>query len=1119
MWSNCTKGRLKRLVSFFCALVLVFTSAIPIQAKTSKVTQIQCAAPLSDKGKTVKTTLTLKKGKTFQIKTKSAGKKLTYKSSRKKVAVVSKKGKIKAKKVGKTKITISPKGNKKVKAVITVTVVKSLKKVKKIKLNTNQLSLIKGASGQLKASIVSPKKPTTKKMNWFTSNKKVATVNKKGIVTAKGIGTAKVTVAAADGQGAKAVCQVSVKEETTPSVTGNVSPSGSPNTVSAVPSNVPDTSSDPNVTNNPEASNDPNASNTPTTSPSSTPAAELTIVEKDMRTSLRQREELQLTAAGPGADTVTWKVDDVTGVTISDTGLLKVAADASTKAKIKVTVTSSADVAVKTATAEFSILENKTKPVTDSQILINEDTEKNPIGLTFRPNTKTSKVVDKERGEVLRFDANDGTASTNYDRLAWLELGSQYAGKTVHVSCYMKYEAKEGDLTDDQMNLIVESSRNYEKVAVQYNAKQEQWYYIEGKCKLPSDPEAKSTFYIVRSADHLNAGKNVVYYISDLQFTVEKSVIESVTVSTKNNLTEVYQNHELQFTSEVTGTNSPSQEVDYSIEPAVTGASIDDTGLLKVGNVPANTEITVKAVSREDGKSSGTKTITVLPQTVESVSVAPETEEGAENPTEVYNGHPIQFKADVSTVGEADESVTWSVTSATGVSITSEGLLQVTDDAKDDTELTVTATSVFDSSKKDSYTITVKINKIVKVTLESAGEKSTVSSQLPLTLQANVEVVGILSEKVKWTLKESVQGVSLTEEEGVISKLVVSSDVAAGTTITVRATSIADETKYADFDVSVVADTNDFNINKLTVEKWQDFNDEEKIDMNTILDEVAKLGVSHKTSELPTGFSEPNPYDKSYGLHKLGVEGVAGRTAGYEYVFANKDDDYVQFDIQNNGANKQKYQLSFMIRFEGVLSENGASSAYTELPVRLVSVEDETETSLGDTIMLPYRCYASSPAYNRGFREVLTTVEVEAGKSACIRLKMAGDLPDCIKNNANHAGIKHPVECCIDNIAISTGAVNEISMTVGDTKQLNIDTLSSDTVEYFTNSYLAKYTHDHDLRSNKACTCHLFDTSVASVDEDGKITAETAGDTSLIAVITHKDGSIERKQCIVHVTA
>lgn len=73
--------------------------------------------------------LTLIKGKTFTLKTKvsvkpnkAKYKKVTYKSSKKKIVSVSKKGKLKALKEGKAKITIKSKINKKKKVTITVTV-------------------------------------------------------------------------------------------------------------------------------------------------------------------------------------------------------------------------------------------------------------------------------------------------------------------------------------------------------------------------------------------------------------------------------------------------------------------------------------------------------------------------------------------------------------------------------------------------------------------------------------------------------------------------------------------------------------------------------------------------------------------------------------------------------------------------------------------------------------------------------------------------------------------------------------------------------------------------------------------------------------------------------------
>lgn len=79
----------------------------------------------------------------------------------------------------------------------------------KVSLNTASTSLVQGATATLKAT-VTPKKASNKNVVWSTSNKSVATVNSKGVVTAVKAGTAKITATAADGSGKKASCTVTV---------------------------------------------------------------------------------------------------------------------------------------------------------------------------------------------------------------------------------------------------------------------------------------------------------------------------------------------------------------------------------------------------------------------------------------------------------------------------------------------------------------------------------------------------------------------------------------------------------------------------------------------------------------------------------------------------------------------------------------------------------------------------------------------------------------------------------------------------------------------------------------------------------------------------------------------
>lgn len=72
----------------------------------------------------------------------------------------------------------------------------------KIKLNTTKKTIYKGSTYTLKV------KGTKKKVKWTTSNKKVATVNSKGKVTAKKKGTATITAKVG---GKKLKCKITVK--------------------------------------------------------------------------------------------------------------------------------------------------------------------------------------------------------------------------------------------------------------------------------------------------------------------------------------------------------------------------------------------------------------------------------------------------------------------------------------------------------------------------------------------------------------------------------------------------------------------------------------------------------------------------------------------------------------------------------------------------------------------------------------------------------------------------------------------------------------------------------------------------------------------------------------------
>ena len=181
--------RSKWMAAIFLLLIVVFAGSTFASAASVKLS---------------KKKLTLFVGKAYTLSVSGTSKKVKWSSSKKSVATVTSKGKIKAKKKGTAVITAKI-GKKKLKCKVTVK-----QPVKKIKLNKTTITLKKkGASYQLKATAL-PKTANNRKVTWTSSNNAVARVSSKGVVTAIGNGTSKIIATAKDGSGTEMMCLVHV---------------------------------------------------------------------------------------------------------------------------------------------------------------------------------------------------------------------------------------------------------------------------------------------------------------------------------------------------------------------------------------------------------------------------------------------------------------------------------------------------------------------------------------------------------------------------------------------------------------------------------------------------------------------------------------------------------------------------------------------------------------------------------------------------------------------------------------------------------------------------------------------------------------------------------------------
>jgi uncharacterized protein YjdB len=212
-------------------------------------------------------------GKTTKISAKATkGAKLSYKTSNKKIATVSSKGVITGKKAGTVKITITAKKSKykTVKKTITVKVYRQNQKItaSNVKLTTGQRKNL-GAKARTRLS-------------YKSSNPKVVTVDKKGNLTAKKTGTAKITVTALANNTynkASRTITVTVVKKSIPKQTESVKPTQPPKqtetakpTATPIPTAIPAPTAMPEPTKTPQ----PTATPAPTEAPKPTSVPEPT---------------------------------------------------------------------------------------------------------------------------------------------------------------------------------------------------------------------------------------------------------------------------------------------------------------------------------------------------------------------------------------------------------------------------------------------------------------------------------------------------------------------------------------------------------------------------------------------------------------------------------------------------------------------------------------------------------------------------------------------------------------------------------------------------------------------------------------------------------------------------
>ncbi|MBT9329580.1 beta strand repeat-containing protein [Paracidobacterium acidisoli] len=276
--------------------------------------------------------------------------------------------------------------------------------------------------------------------------------------------------------------------------------------------------------------------------------------------------------------------------------------------------------------------------------------------------------------------------------------------------------------------------------------------------------------------------------------TASVTILKPVAITISPTAAQVMAGKTQSFTAAVTGTTNTA--VTWSLSGAgCTGATcgtISSSGLYTAPPaVPSPAQVTVTATSNADITKSASVTVTILPPVV--VHISPAT-------AQIVTGNTQQFTATVT--GATNTAVTWSV-SGSGCSgaacgtVTSGGLYTAPAAVPNPAQVTVTATSVADTTKTSSAVVSILPE--IMVSISPSATQVATETQRQFTASVN----GTLNTAVTW----SVTGAGCSGSAcGTISSsgvFTAPATVPKPALVTVTATSNADRTRSASASVTI----------------------------------------------------------------------------------------------------------------------------------------------------------------------------------------------------------------------------------------------------------------------------------------------------------------------------
>jgi len=275
------------------------------------------------------------------------------------------------------------------------------------------------------------------------------------------------------------------------------------------------------------------------------------------------------------------------------------------------------------------------------------------------------------------------------------------------------------------------------------------------------------------------------------------SVVTPISVQVAPATASVQTGQTQQFTATVSGTTNTA--VTWQVSSASASApsigTINSSGLYTApANVPTGGTVTITATSQADASKTGTATATVTAAPAVVVTVSPKT-------ATVTTGLTQQFSASVTNT--SNTAVTWQVNSVTGGNattgtISATGLYTAPATAPAGA-VTVKAISAADNTKSDTATVTVAL--LVSVTMSP----KTASVQAGFTKQFTAAVANTSNTAVTWQVNNVTGGNSTVGTVSASGLYTAPTTVPASNPVTVKAISVADNTKSDTATVTITA--------------------------------------------------------------------------------------------------------------------------------------------------------------------------------------------------------------------------------------------------------------------------------------------------------------------------